>query len=328
MEGTALAGGRRRHDGLRCCPALGFALGPIFEDTNPTRWQDVGPEGDFNDETYVPRVISIDPEIGDAGKTTIYVRTFNRRPGQGHRGPGSAALRGDLHPLRPPRLSGALHPGLARSSSAPATAASTASRARSRAGPPVRPLDRFYTRVDERPRGGRRPLLAELPARALRPARPVEPPRRALAVPLPVEADHMKLPAAQVAAPQPPPRQGTDNGERTARTAATARRQPSRRPRTMRSRAPPASSAGSTSAPAPARSCAASSTARSRRAPTGTTRSARPRCSPSSRRRSPASSWPCTTSRTRRAPTSRRRTSPTTSSSASSCAACTSGARR
>ena len=34
-------------------------------------------------------------------------------------------------------------------------------------GPPVRPLDRFYTRVTERPRGGGRPLLAQLRARAL-----------------------------------------------------------------------------------------------------------------------------------------------------------------
>ena len=30
-------------------PGLGFALGPLFEDTIPTRWQDVGPEDDFND---------------------------------------------------------------------------------------------------------------------------------------------------------------------------------------------------------------------------------------------------------------------------------------
>src|SRR5215216_983727 len=77
MEGTALAVGGIATMAFTL-PALGFALGPIFEDTNPTRWEDVGPEDDFNDESYVPRVISIDPEIGDAGKTTVYVRKFAR----------------------------------------------------------------------------------------------------------------------------------------------------------------------------------------------------------------------------------------------------------
>jgi menaquinol-cytochrome c reductase iron-sulfur subunit len=75
MEGTALAVGGIATMAF-ALPALGFALGPIFEDTNPTRWEDVGPEDDFNEKSYVPRVISIDPEIGDAGKTTVYVRKF------------------------------------------------------------------------------------------------------------------------------------------------------------------------------------------------------------------------------------------------------------
>ena len=35
-------------------PALGFALGPIFKDDEVnTQWQDVGPEADFNTDTYV-----------------------------------------------------------------------------------------------------------------------------------------------------------------------------------------------------------------------------------------------------------------------------------
>ena len=76
MTGTALAAGGIATMAF-ALPALGFALGPIFEDTTPTRWQDVGPEDDFNDETYVQRVINIAPDIGEAGKTTIYVRTFN-----------------------------------------------------------------------------------------------------------------------------------------------------------------------------------------------------------------------------------------------------------
>ncbi len=76
MEGTALAAGGIATAAF-ALPGLGFALGPVFEDVNPTRWQDVGAEGDFNADTYVPRVINIVPEIGDPGKTTIYVRRFN-----------------------------------------------------------------------------------------------------------------------------------------------------------------------------------------------------------------------------------------------------------
>jgi menaquinol-cytochrome c reductase iron-sulfur subunit len=77
MEGTALAVGGIATMAF-ALPGLGFALGPIFEDTNPTRWQDVGFPDDFNDTSYVPRVINIDAEIGEAGKTTVYVRKFNR----------------------------------------------------------------------------------------------------------------------------------------------------------------------------------------------------------------------------------------------------------
>ena len=90
----------------------------------------------------------------------------------------------------------------------------------------------------------------------------------------------------------------------------------------------PAPPTGSTSARRCPAACAGCCSARCRRGRTGSTRSARRRCSRSSRRRSPACSWRCTTRRRRPRPTSRRATSPTTSSSASSCAACTSGARR
>ena len=84
MTGTALAAGGIATMAFTL-PALGFALGPIFEDTTPTVWQDVGPEDDFSDETYVQRVINIQPLIGEAGKTTIYVRAFSRgRPIASH----------------------------------------------------------------------------------------------------------------------------------------------------------------------------------------------------------------------------------------------------
>ena len=54
-------------------PALGFAVAPIF-DKPEEDWQAVGPEDDFVPETYVPRVITIVQGIGEAGKSTVYVR--------------------------------------------------------------------------------------------------------------------------------------------------------------------------------------------------------------------------------------------------------------
>src|SRR2546426_3388656 len=58
-------------------PALGFALGPAFEQQEPTRWQDVGAVDDFNPGSYVSAVITLVPDVGEAGKTTIYVRRRN-----------------------------------------------------------------------------------------------------------------------------------------------------------------------------------------------------------------------------------------------------------
>jgi len=57
-------------------PALGFAVGPIFKQP-PHSWQDIGATDDFSDNNYVPVVFTITPGIGEAGKTTAYVRRFN-----------------------------------------------------------------------------------------------------------------------------------------------------------------------------------------------------------------------------------------------------------
>jgi menaquinol-cytochrome c reductase iron-sulfur subunit len=57
-------------------PALGFALGPLF-DKLPVRWETIGFPDDFPNNTYVPAVVTITPSIGESGKTTVYVRTRN-----------------------------------------------------------------------------------------------------------------------------------------------------------------------------------------------------------------------------------------------------------
>lgn len=54
-------------------PALGFAVGPVFEGASDT-WQSIGPLSRFTATDYVPVVITLDPAIGEAGKGLAYVR--------------------------------------------------------------------------------------------------------------------------------------------------------------------------------------------------------------------------------------------------------------
>jgi Rieske Fe-S protein len=146
MEGGAqLAGGVAV--AMIALPSLGFALGPLFEDTVPTRWQDVGPEADFNDETYVPKVINLVPEVGEAGKTTIYVRTFNPKRDKVVKGEDSqpyvAISTRCAHlgcPVRYIQASGKFV--------CPCHGGVYGFEGQVEGGPPVRPLDRFYTRVE------------------------------------------------------------------------------------------------------------------------------------------------------------------------------------
>jgi len=125
-------------------PALGFAVGPIFKST-PHRWETVGTESMFTDLNYVPVVLTVTPNIGEAGKTTVYVRKFN------------PAIDTDPYDKDSPYIaisSRCAHLGC------PVRWVDAAERficpchggvydllGRRVGGPPVRPLDRFYTRV-------------------------------------------------------------------------------------------------------------------------------------------------------------------------------------
>jgi menaquinol-cytochrome c reductase iron-sulfur subunit len=145
MEGTVLVTGGIATMAFTL-PALGFALGPIFEDTTPTRWQGVGPEDDFNDETYVPRVINLVPEVGDPGKTTIYVRRFNPERDEEVDGqdtqPYVAISTRCAHAGCPVRYIQASQKFVC-----PCHGGVYGFEGNVEGGPPVRPLDRFYTRV-------------------------------------------------------------------------------------------------------------------------------------------------------------------------------------
>ncbi len=125
-------------------PALGFAVGPIFKST-PHRWESVGPVDSFSDTNYIPVVMTVTPNIGEAGKTTVYVRKFNPE------------IDTDPYDRETPYIaisSRCAHLGC------PVRWVDAAERficpchggvydllGRRVGGPPVRPLDRFYTRV-------------------------------------------------------------------------------------------------------------------------------------------------------------------------------------
>jgi menaquinol-cytochrome c reductase iron-sulfur subunit len=125
-------------------PTLGFALGPIFEQQEPTRYQDVGAEADFNRQSYVPVVITPVPEIGEAGKATVYIRKFD--PSR------------DTHKLSYPYVAistRCMHLGCpvrfvqsAKQFICPCHGGIYDFEGKVSGGPPVRPLDRFTTRVE------------------------------------------------------------------------------------------------------------------------------------------------------------------------------------
>ncbi len=126
-------------------PALGFAIGPIFE-RNTVRWETVGTVDEFNEDNYVPTVLTVVPGIGEAGKTTVYMRKHNDAidtDSYDRDTPYIAISDRCVHLGCPVRWVDAAerficpcHGGVYDLLGKPV------------AGPPVRPLDRFYTRVN------------------------------------------------------------------------------------------------------------------------------------------------------------------------------------
>jgi menaquinol-cytochrome c reductase iron-sulfur subunit len=125
-------------------PALGFALGPVFE-KHEQRWQAVGSPDDFPEDTYVPKVITIVDGIGQAGKTTTYIRKRN---------PKIDTDKPDKYNQYIAISTRCMHLGC------PVRFVEAAGRficpchggvygfdGKVDGGPPVRPLDRFYTEV-------------------------------------------------------------------------------------------------------------------------------------------------------------------------------------
>ncbi len=126
-------------------PTLGFAISPLFS-REPFNWQPIGYPDDFTEDAYQTKVVTIVQGIGDAGNSIAYVR--KRNPAidtQQKSGPYNqyVALSSRCMHLGCPvryipaaeRFVCPCHGGVYDYTGEPVS------------GPPVRPLDRFFTRV-------------------------------------------------------------------------------------------------------------------------------------------------------------------------------------
>ena len=126
-------------------PALGFAMGPIFEKQDQP-WQSVGKVDEFNDESYVPRTITLVEGIGDAGKSTVYIRKYNPQLDTEPRDEYNNYIAIStlcMHLGCPVRFTAAAQRFICPCHGGVYDIVGKVS-----GGPPVRPLDRFYTQLE------------------------------------------------------------------------------------------------------------------------------------------------------------------------------------
>ena len=123
-------------------PALGFAVGPIFERI-PATWQIIGTPADFTDTEYVTKVLTIVDGEGEAGKSIAYVRKRNpavdTEPASQFNQYIALSSR-CMHLGCPVRYVQAAERFIC-----PCHGGVYNFRGEVAGGPPVRPLDRFYT---------------------------------------------------------------------------------------------------------------------------------------------------------------------------------------
>ena len=121
-------------------PAIGFALAPVFS-RGRERWESVGKTKDFVPETYRQVVFTETVGIGEVGKTTAYVRKGLPDLGED---PGEfiAISTRCAHLGCPVRFVQA-----AKNFICPCHGGVYDFEGKRIGGPPVRPLDRFQTRI-------------------------------------------------------------------------------------------------------------------------------------------------------------------------------------
>jgi menaquinol-cytochrome c reductase iron-sulfur subunit len=143
MTGTAHAAGGIATAAF-VLPAVGLAIGPVFE-KEKAHWETIGPASDFADDTYVPRTLTLVPGIGDVGKSTVYIRKFNPSIDTEPRDQYNAYIAIStrcMHLGCPVRYVEASARFIC-----PCHGGVYDFQGKVSGGPPVRPLDRFYTRV-------------------------------------------------------------------------------------------------------------------------------------------------------------------------------------
>jgi menaquinol-cytochrome c reductase iron-sulfur subunit len=127
-------------------PVLGFAIGPIFS-REPFNWQPIGTPAEFSNDSYVTKVITIVQGIGEAGNSIAYVRTRNPQidtePEDQYNHWVALSSR-CMHLGCPVRYVSA-----AQRFICPCHGGVYDFRGMVVGGPPVRPLDRFYTRLNK-----------------------------------------------------------------------------------------------------------------------------------------------------------------------------------
>jgi menaquinol-cytochrome c reductase iron-sulfur subunit len=148
MTGGAMAAGGIATAAF-ALPTLAFALGPIFKDDEiNTNWQDVGAESDFNNETYVARIITLVSTVGESGKATVYVRKATPADHSPSDPPGKylpyvVISTRCMHLGCPVRYVQASEKFIC-----PCHGGVYGKDGGVDGGPPVRPLDRFYNKVE------------------------------------------------------------------------------------------------------------------------------------------------------------------------------------
>jgi menaquinol-cytochrome c reductase iron-sulfur subunit len=127
-------------------PVLGFAIGPIFS-REPFNWQPIGRPSDFTQSTYVVRTVTIVQGIGEAGRSIAYVRTrdpqIDTEPEDQYNHFVALSSR-CMHLGCPVRFVAAAERFIC-----PCHGGVYDFRGLVAGGPPVRPLDRFYTRINK-----------------------------------------------------------------------------------------------------------------------------------------------------------------------------------
>jgi Rieske Fe-S protein len=126
-------------------PALGFALAPIFKH-EAWSWQTVGPVSDFpSTQDFVTRILDVQKDAGESGNTLVYMRkrihgVDTEQEDQYNR--IIAISSRCMHVGCPVRWTSAAERFIC-----PCHGGVYNVRGIVTGGPPVRPLDRFYTRI-------------------------------------------------------------------------------------------------------------------------------------------------------------------------------------